>query len=222
MCFPHNAADYYDMRMSGDSSRQCNEDYNSITENQIPTYWHAQICHYHLHIAYWSFFGYNHDCDWFSGERDAWWESVVVKIRDWDLGEHLHEVRFGQKYGWYTRIPGHYEVQEDTHPVAYVGKTNHGFYHDDGGTGSCCYYEDWRNVGDADDHMETWQNLVELKLDSEEPWMTDNSTDPWNGILSPLFRDDLDLCNLNGCTGSSVQVCGTCGCHKSDTGDDPF
>lgn len=30
--------------------------------------------------AYWTFYGYNHDCDCCSGERDAWWEFVVVKV----------------------------------------------------------------------------------------------------------------------------------------------
>lgn len=56
---------------------------------------------------------------------------------------------FGQKKGWYTRIPGHYETFNVTHPVAYVGKSNHGTYHDDGGTGTCCYYEDFRNPGEV-------------------------------------------------------------------------
>ena len=59
----------------------------------------------------------------------------------------MHEVMFGQKKGWYTRIPAHYETFNVTHPVAYVGKSNHGAYHDDGGTGTCCYYEDFRNPG---------------------------------------------------------------------------
>ena len=60
------------------------------------------------------------------------------------MGEHLHEVMFGQKWGWYTRIPGQYETHEGR-PVAYVGKASHGFYHDDGGSGTCCYFEDFRN-----------------------------------------------------------------------------
>ncbi|KAK4287001.1 hypothetical protein Pmani_039919 [Petrolisthes manimaculis] len=224
-CFPHNASDYYNTRLAGDWSRQCNQDYNTISSAQIPTYWHAQTCGYHLHIAYWSFYGYNHDCDCCSGERDAWWEFLVIKVRDWELSPHLHEVMFGQKKGWYTRIPGHYETHNITHPVAYVGKTNHGNYHDDGGTGTCCYYEDFRNTGDKDQHMKTWFNLVELRQgngEGVESWMSDPSTDVWNGQQVPTFRSDWDLCDLTCCTGSSLILCGTCGCFKSDLDDSHF
>ncbi|KAF2355903.1 hypothetical protein FHG87_013331 [Trinorchestia longiramus] len=219
-CFPESAEDYYNARASDDWDRRCNMDYESVASGSIPTYWHAAVCGYHLHIAYWSFYGYNHDCDCCSGERDAWFESLVIKIRDYTLDERLHEVRFSQKNGWYTRITGNYEILEETHPIAYVGKASHGFYHDDGGTGTCCYYQDYRNPDDVDQHMDTWLNLVEL--DNSSAWMTDSSTDIWNGISSPLFRNDWDLCALNGCTGSNLAVCGTSGCHKSDTDDDPF
>ncbi|XP_045102896.1 uncharacterized protein LOC123499215 [Portunus trituberculatus] len=222
LCFPHNAQEFYEARKGGDWSRKCNRDYDSVTRGSIPTYWHANTCGYHLHIAYWNFYGYNDDCDCCSGERDAWWEFIVVKIRDWTLNPRMHEVMFGQKKGWYTRIPGHYETFNTTHPVAYVGKSNHGTYHDDGGTGTCCYYEDFRNPGSADKHMVTWDNLIHLREEEGEDWMTDPNTDWWHGLQSPIFRDDWDVCGLMGCTGSSLQVCGTCGCHKSDIGEDPF
>ena len=54
--------------------------------------------------------------------------------------------------------------------------------------------------------MNTWQNLE--RFDNSTVWMTDSSTDVWNGINSPPFRDDWDLCNLNGCTGAWVWVSG--------------
>lgn len=220
-CFPGDAADYYERRLENDNSRICNLNYTSIQGGEVPTYWKATVCGYHLHIAYWNFFGYNHDCDCCSGERDAWWESVVVKVRDYDLDERIHEVRFGQKKGWYTRIPGRYEIVNGTHPVAYVGKSSHGYYHDDGGTGTCCYYEDYRDPHEEDQHMDAWLNLQ--PLDNSSAWMSDPSQDPWNGINSPAFRDDWDLCALNGCEGSNVQLClTTSGCSKSDIGDDPF
>ncbi|XP_068203979.1 uncharacterized protein [Palaemon carinicauda] len=222
-CFPSDAEEYYNMRDVGDWSRACNMNYTSIREGDIPTYWHAQTCGEHLHIAYWSFYGYNHKCDGVSGERDAWWEFIVVKIRLWETHPHMHEVMFGQKKGWYTRIPGNYELNEETHPVAYVGRASHGFYHDDGGSNTCCYFEDTRNPGTPDHWMRTWMNLVELsRNETAEPWMTDPGTDHWNGILAPTYRDDWDLCSLVGCTGSFLQVCTTCGCHKSDTADNPF
>ncbi|XP_064091876.1 uncharacterized protein LOC135205345 isoform X2 [Macrobrachium nipponense] len=221
-CFPHDATDYYNTRVSEDWSRQCNMNYSTL-HGEIPTYWHAQACGEHLHIAYWTFTGYNHKCDLISGERDAWWEFIVVKVRNWETAPFMAEVMFGQKEGWYTRVPGRYDVIEHTHPVAFVGHASHGFYHDDGGSNSCCYFEDLRNPGLSDTFMRTHLNLVELKDDGTgEEWMTDPSVHYWSGILAPTYRDNWDLCRLLGCTGSYLQICGTCGCHKSDIGGDPF
>ncbi|ROT69354.1 hypothetical protein C7M84_012438 [Penaeus vannamei] len=242
-CFPHDAGEYYNHRVAGDWSRLCNEDYQTIKNNEIPTYWHAMECSGHLHI-------------------DAWWEFVVVKIRQFDTEfAHLSEVMFGQKEGWYTRVFSHYEVFNATHPVAYVGRASHGFYHDDGGSNTCCYFEDTRNPGDANQYLMSWENLVRLTTEGTgEPWMADPSTDYWNGLQAPTFRKDWYLCNLVGCSGSFlgkverqdeaestlslplcrkssscfatsfgtregqafVTGCGTSGCAKSDTGDDPF
>jgi len=220
-CFPSDAQQYYDQRKSGNTDRVCNMDYNSVMNGVVPSYYHYQVCGYHLHISYWFFYGYQHDCNCCKGQRDAWWESIVVKVRDFDLNERLHEVRFSQKDGWYTRIPGRYEmVVNTTHPVAYVGKTNHGNYHDDGGTGTCCYYEDFRDPHEVDQHMDTWQHL--RHINGSEVWMNDSDTAVWNNIQSPPFRSDWDLCSLNSCTGSGLIICGTCGCYKSDTGEGPF
>lgn len=222
-CFPQDATEYYELRDSGDWSRQCNMNYSSTHDGNLPTYWHAKECDGHLHIAYWSFFGYNHNCDGVSGERDAWWEFLVVKIRNWETAPHMHEVMFGQKKGWYTRLPGRYEVSDESHPVVFVGRASHGFYHDAGGTNTCCYFEDTRNPGPPDLWMRTWLNLVELKKDgSGEAWMDDPGTDHWSGILSPTYRDNWNLCTMLGCKGSFIQVCSTCGCHKSDIGEHVF
>ncbi|XP_068224961.1 uncharacterized protein [Palaemon carinicauda] len=151
-CYPEDATNYYTTRKGGDWSRMCNMNYSSILEGDVPTYWHAMPCQENLHIAYWTFTGYNHKCDGVSGERDAWWEFIVVKVRNWETGPYLAEVMFGQKKGWYTRIPGHYEVVDGTHPVAYVGRASHGFYHNAGGLNSCCYFDDLRN---SDQYMRT-------------------------------------------------------------------
>ncbi|XP_042891792.1 uncharacterized protein LOC122266228 [Penaeus japonicus] len=77
-------------------------------------------------------------------------------------------------------------------------------------------------TGSQDKHMKTWLNLVELQQEGGEGWMEDSDTDVWNGLLAPTFRSDWDLCALVGCTGSSLQLCGNSGCHKSDIGSDPF
>ena len=54
--------------------------------------------------------------------------------------------------------------------------------------------------------MKTWENLIELKQEDGEDWMSDSNTDWWSGIKSPIFREDWNLCGLVGCTGSSLQV----------------
>lgn len=72
---------------------------------------------------------------------------LFLEVREWSTDPHMHEVMFGQKEGWYTRIAGNYEVHDESHPVAYVGRAGHGFYHDSGGSNTCCYYEDTRNPG---------------------------------------------------------------------------
>lgn len=55
--------------------------------------------------------------------------------------------------------------------------------------------------------MITWENLIEMKEEDGEEWMADPGTDFWHGLLSPIYRDDWDLCALVGCTGSNLQVC---------------
>jgi hypothetical protein len=64
-------------------------------------------------------------------------------------GSQVDRVIFYQHEGWYTRNPGRYEVFESTHPISYVGKLRQGTYHDDGGSGTCCYFEDYRNPGNV-------------------------------------------------------------------------
>lgn len=169
-------------------------------------------------IMYWFYYGYQDTCDGVSGAHDADWERIAVKI----VGGQLDRVLYFQHQGRYTRVPGNYEVYGGTHPVVYVGRDNHGSYHDDGGTGTCCYFEDFRNPGDPQQHMETWLNLIRLSLDEDSPeWMRYSGTEYWDGLTGPLHRGH-DLCYLQGCEGAWTPVCHTNGCMKSDIGDDIF
>jgi len=221
-CFPSSAEDYYNLRNhTKTSGRVCNLNYTTVDLGHVPTYWHAQACGAHLHIAYWNFFGYNEHCDIFGdGRRDAWFESLVVQIRNYKTHPQLHNVRFGQKKGWYTRVPSHYEVVDNTHPIAYVGKATHGFYHNPGGSGSCCYWEDFRNPWSNDQAQDTWLNLVEF--DEKTPWMIDPTTAVWNELQVPRYRSDWNLCQLTGCTGAWLPLCTSSGCGRSDVNEDLF
>lgn len=221
-CFPSSAAEYYEARKGGSTVRICNEDYGSLA-GRVPVYWRAAACDAHVHVAYWFYYGYQDTCSPGAGAHDADWEHIIVKIRNIDTSEEkLSEVMFFQHSGRYTRTPGHYSSYDNTHPIVYVGKNSHGSYHDDGGSGTCCYYEDFRNPGSKYQHMDTWLNLEELRRDDTAPeWMMDPTADYFDGNTSPLNREETyHLCSQKGCEGAWVQLCTTSGCAKSDIGDD--
>jgi hypothetical protein len=171
-------------------------------------------------VMYWYFYGWQDTCSPGKGDHPADWERIAVKVVD----AQLDRVIYFQHEGQYTREPGNYSVYEGTHPVVYVGKNSHGSYHDDGGSGTCCYYEDFRNPGNPDQHLKAWLNLERLSLDPGAPeWMRYSGTQYWDGLTGPLHRtQDADLCNLQGCRGAWTPVCHTNGCMKSDIGDDVF
>ncbi|XP_057369258.1 uncharacterized protein LOC130690267 [Daphnia carinata] len=219
-CLPGSAEDYFRLRQNGFTGRICNMDYISILDGRIPAYYEAAQCDSDLIISYWYFYGYKDDCPMLPGDPgdDVNWGRYVVKVLN---GNQVDRVTFYQHEGWYTRHPGRYEVFESTHPVAYVGKLRQGTYHDDGGSGTCCYFEDYRNPGSPNKHMDSWSNLVWLRNNgsSTPEWMTNNDPYYWNGVSLPHLRGE-NLCDLRGCKGGNLQTCNTCGCHKSDVPDD--
>lgn len=217
-CFPGDAGEYYEERKAGNQSRVCNTSYSSVQNGDIPVYYQYASCAPDTeYVMYWFFYGWQDYCSPGQGEHHADWERICVKI----VSQNLNRVMFFQHEGQYTRIPGNYMVYHSTHPLVFVGKNSHGSYHDDGGSGTCCYYEDFRNPGSKNLHMFTWLNLVRLSLDSDAPeWMKYDGVTYWDGLKGPLHRDqDNDLCHLQGCRGAWTQVCHTCGCAKSDIGD---
>jgi len=217
-CFPGDAGEYYEARKEGITSRICNTSYASIVNGDVPIYYQYKRCSPEIeYVMYWFFYGWQDSCSPGEGAHNADWERVCVKI----VNQRLDRVMFFQHEGQYARVNGGYEVYEGNHPMAYVGKNNHGSYHDDGGSGTCCYYEDFRNPGSSNQHMRTWLNLVRLLLDKSAPeWMRYDGVTYWDGLKGPLHRDqDNDLCHLQGCRGAWTQVCNTCGCAKSDIGD---
>jgi hypothetical protein len=223
-CLPGDAGDYYELRKSGSKERVCNTDISSIENGRVPIYYAYQDCSLDTTvIMYWFFYGYQDTCTGSLGSHDADWERVAVKIRN----NRVERVQFYQHGGHYTRTPGELEFVDGTHPVAYVGKNSHGSYHDSGGSGSCLYFEDYRNPGSRDLRMQTWKNLVELKNTPEAPeWMRTQSDVYFDGIPGPLARG-INLCALPGCDGKDFQIgsalCfGQCGCSKSSIGDAPF
>ncbi|PJZ43014.1 hypothetical protein CH370_00840 [Leptospira kmetyi] len=211
-CFPSDAGTYYQQRQLGaDPISLCNKNYSTIQNNQVPIYYMAsQVGTNSVLIRYWFFYAWQSTCFLSAGSHSADWESVAVLV----VGGQPKRVAFYQHGGWYAKELGSFETTGN-HPIAYVGKNAHGSFHDSGGSGGCLYFEDFRNTGNNDYHMDTWNNLVLLQRGNSFPaWMNCTGSGCFDGIGHPIEQ-----------TGSlpSMGGCGKDGCSKSSLGENmPF
>ncbi|OJH42858.1 hypothetical protein BON30_01635 [Cystobacter ferrugineus] len=212
-CFPSDAATYFEQRAQGASPVSlCNKDYSTIRNNQVPAYYIAtQVGTNTVLIRYWYFYAWQSTCFASSGSHAADWESVAVLV----VNGRLSRVAFYQHGGWYSREAGSFELVDGTHPIGYVGKNAHGTYHDSGGSGGCLYFEDFRNPGGNDYHMDTWNNLVPLTRGGNSPaWMNCTGSGCFDGIGHPIEQTG-DLRSMRGCAKD--------GCGRSSLGENmPF
>ena len=91
------------------------------------------------------------------GAHRADWERIAVHIRD----DKIQKVRFNQHSGSYTKQRRNVEFTGSSkeHPVGYVGQDSHGSYHNQGGTGNCLYFQDFRRFEDTRLKVQGWNNL---------------------------------------------------------------
>ena len=91
------------------------------------------------------------------GAHRADWERIGVHIRD----DKIQKVRFHQHSGSYTKKRGDVDFTDSTkeHPAVYVGQDSHGCYHNQGGTGNCLYFQDFRRFEDTSLKVQGWKNL---------------------------------------------------------------
>jgi len=206
--FPMSAQEYFEGTIDVDipiseRPRLENTDPSTLTTPGMepPTYFKAFQVGNQIRILYWWYYGYQPGC-WApfvgaKGIHDGDWERVMVMLSE-DLS-HVAAVTYWQHGGWYTRLaqggdsdrflgasydPGLSFYGE--HPIVYVGKTQHGSYHNQGGSGDpisggglsyCPYFDDWRNnEGNSDLWLDTQNNLKSL-ADFEEPWMIEETTE---------------------------------------------
>jgi hypothetical protein len=212
-CFPSDPGVYFAARAAGASPQSlCNKDYASVASHQVPTYYIASsLGGGAVIIRYWFFYAWQSTCFGGLGDHAADWESMAVLLVD----GQLTRVAYWQHGGWYSRERGQLQLVDGSHPVGYVGKNSHGTYHDDGGSGGCLYFEDYRNPGGADYHMDTWHHLVELGRGGDRPaWMNCQGSGCFDGIGHPIEQSG-DLRSLGGC--------GKDGCGRSSVGGNrPF
>ncbi len=210
-CFPSDAGAYYSGRQSGASPQSmCNQNYSTIANNQVPIYYSATAVGTNsVLIRYWFFYSWQSTCFVTAGSHAADWESMAVLV----VNGQMARVAYYQHNGWYSKEAGQFETTGN-HPIAYVGKNAHGSFHDSGGSGGCLYFEDFRNPGGNDYHMDTWNNLVEVKRGAGQPdWMNCQGSGCFDGIGHPLERGNL----------SEIGGCGADGCDKSSVGGNiPF
>lgn len=211
-CFPSDAGTYYTQRAAGASPQSlCNKDYSSVANNQVPIYYQAEkVGTNAVLLKYWFFYAYQSTCFLSFGSHAADWEGMTVLV----VNGQMKRVAYSQHSGWYAKEIGNFEVVNGTHPVGYVGKNAHGTFHDSGGSGGCLYFEDFRNPGGNDYHLDSWNNLVQLQRGSGAPdWMNCQGSACFDGIGHPMERGDL----------RSLAGCGSDGCDKSSVGGNiPF
>jgi hypothetical protein len=118
------------------------------------------------------------------------------------------------------------EIFNGTHPVVYVGKNQHGSYHDKGGMGGCGYFEDFRNSANSELRLNTWMKLINIDHPpaEEESWIqADKEGDfkwGWDGVgTHPTSQGNEGYsCKEVACDGRSDggwSPLETNGCHHS-------
>lgn len=189
--FPMSAQVFFDQAVAVPQTyRVDNTDHGTIASHLVPTYHQITQCGSQIRIMYWWFYGYQSTCDGVSGAHNGDWENVMVTSSEDRTG--IAAVTYFAHGKHYTRLParGGVEMEHGAHPVFYPGKTTHGAYHTQGGSGSCLFWEDFHNGGSGY-HMDSWNNLVSLDGDAE-PWMAvDRAVDfSWgsDGVSTPPTR----------------------------------
>jgi len=241
--YPMSADTYYQKVVLGKNVTQMqNTDAGSIRPgNRIPIYYTMRSFGSQVRIRYWIFYGYQAPCVNVNGtgSHNGDWEDITVIVKT--DGSGIAAVQFGQHGGRYMRIAGprdapctavghcdgnHGFELYGTHPVAYIGRTAHGTFHDSSSGlaaapgGSCTYYGDSRDGRGPS--METWGNPVSLDGNAESWIAADRKGGfPWgpDGVNTHPTTASFPT---SSCTGDANQGLDNAGCFKSEclSGDD--
>jgi len=241
--YPMSAETYYNTVVQSKSVTQMqNTDPNTIKPgNRIPIYYQLRQFGSQVRIRYWIFYGYQAPCININGtgSHNGDWEDITVILKQDQSG--IAAVQYGQHGGRYMRIAGSRDAPctavghcdgnhgfqlSGTHPVAYIGRTAHGTFHDSSSGlaaapgGSCTYYGDSRNGGGPS--METWGNPVSLDGNAESWLAADRKQNfPW-GPDGVNTHPTMATFPTASCTGDANQGLDNAGCFKSEclSGDD--
>lgn len=242
-CLPGHPATVYEQRKAGNDRDICEDDITKL-EN-VPIFYHygvrlldspprwAECESGAVVIDYWIWYSHQPACLKINtiqngqratneyGAHRADWEKVVVHIMD-----EVKKVRYHQHSGSYTKHRDNVEFV-DSHPVAYVGQDSHGSYHNEGGTGNCLYFQDFRRFEDPQLKVDGWKNLISIKNHTEMPeWFT-SPGEYLDGFPNPAKLKKRSGCKKSSCSGldswnAATGICTgvSCGCRKSDYCED--
>ena len=238
--YPMSADVYYrEVVATGNTGRLENNDLGTLRQGNIPIYYQLRQFGTQLRIRYWFFYGYQHPCFGNLGWHHGDWEDVTVIVTA--DGNSVAAVQFGQHGGRYLRISGPrdapctaaghcdgprgFETYNGTHPVAYIGRSTHGTYHDASpglpGIAACTYYADPRDGRGPT--FEAWRQVL-VSLDGNgESWLArDRQRNfPW-GPDGVNTHPTVATFPTDACTGNALQGLDNAGCYKSEclSGDD--
>lgn len=182
---------------------------------QVPTYYKVRRCgsNGQIRIQYWWFYGYqqNSILD-ILGESDhpADWEHIMLTLSE--DRQSVAAVTYYQHSGWYTKIVGAGSANfpvENGRPIAFVGKTAHGSYHNSGGDGTLLYYGDWRNPSTTSVWNTSNTPLLNLDVDAQE-WMEYDRVADWKWGFDAVGTHPTvalpDFCAIKACRSRDVSL----------------
>jgi hypothetical protein len=240
--YPMSADEYFKRVVAANSgiTRLENNDPKILNTGQVPIYYTTQQVGRQTRIRYWIFYGFQAPCEANQRTHNGDWEDVTVITKEGGSG--IAAVLFGQHGGHYMRIAGSRDApctapgscagrggfeMSGTHPVAYIGRTAHGTFHDTSGgmpsAGQCLYYGDSRDGRGPT--FETWHKLVSLD-GNDETWLARDRQQnfPWGPDGVNTHPTMMHIASAS-CTGSALDPTGAVngsGCYKSEclSGDD--
>eukprot|EP00434_Breviolum_minutum_P015962 symbB.v1.2.014070.t1/scaffold1007.1/size144738/15 len=233
-CLPGHPATVYEKRKAGYTDDICETDKSKL--ETVPIFYYYEECGDGVvTIDYWIWYSHQSAClqikvggimnDEYGAHR-ADWERIGVHIRD----DKIQKVRFHQHSGSYTKKRGDVDFTDSTkeHPAVYVGQDSHGCYHNQGGTGNCLYFQDFRRFEDTSLKVQGWKNLFSIQNNSQDlPEWFDADREYLDSFPPPKDLSARSGCNQKSCAGldswiEATEVCTgkVCGCRKSDYCED--
>ena len=227
-CLPGHPATVYWQRKAGNTEIICESNMTKLEVGEVPIFYHYKECDPDVVVIdFYIWYSHQKPCLQLEtgglmeeeyGAHKGDWETVGVQIHQ----DAVTRVRFHQHSGSYSKSPENMEFEDITHPVSYVGLDSHGNYHDQGGTGNCLYFQDFRRHEDSTLKLEGSKFLINVKnFSSDLPEWFNGDPDFFDGYPAPHSKEN--HCGWSSCAGTDswVELTGTCtgsicGCRKSD------